>query len=168
MIVSICFNILKPQNHGTLINLWVSHDFVFDLYFWWPVTCKQLLYNLRVNILTSVVNIQVSRVTPQKYLTIYITLLFAGCLSVCLVAQNQKKMAKICFINGIVYWFEECTVFEWCMLHNTFHLTFLTMQKFQLFKLIREPYLLELKIVFLKEQFHKITQNLKHMFFISD
>ena len=80
MIVSICLNI-----------------------FWWPVTCKQLLYNLRVNILTSVVNIQVSRVTPQKYLTIHIPLLFAGCLSVCLVAQNQKKMAKICFINGIVY-----------------------------------------------------------------
>ena len=69
---------------------------------------------------------------------------------------------------------------EWCMLHNTFHLTFLTMQKFQSFKLIREPYLLELKIVlFFKEQFHKITlsiwlnftawkpkpvKNLKHMF----
>ena len=39
-------------------------------------------------------------------------------------------------------------VLEWCMLHNTFHLTFLTMHKFQSFKLIREPYLLELKIVF--------------------
>ena len=52
-------------------------------------------------------------------------------------------------------------VLEWCMLHNTFHLTFLTMQKFQSFKLIREPYLLELKIVlFFKEQFHKITHSI--------
>ena len=51
-------------------------------------------------------------------------------------------------------------VLEWCMLHNTFHLTFLTMHKFQSFKLIREPYLLELKIVFFKEQFHKITHSI--------
>ena len=52
-------------------------------------------------------------------------------------------------------------VLEWCMLHNTFHLTFLTMQKFQSFKLIREPYLLELKIVlFFKEQFHKIAHSI--------
>lgn len=52
-------------------------------------------------------------------------------------------------------------VLEWCMLHNTFHLTFLTMQKLQSFKLIREPYLLELKIVFfLKEQFHKTTHSI--------
>ena len=52
-------------------------------------------------------------------------------------------------------------VLEWCMLHNTFHLTFLTMHKFQSFKLIREPYLLGLKIVFFfKEQFHKITHSI--------
>ena len=52
-------------------------------------------------------------------------------------------------------------VLEWCMLHNTFHLTFLTMHKFQSFKLIREPYLLELKIVFFfKEQFHKIMHSI--------
>ena len=75
-------------------------------------------------------------------------------------------------------------VLEWCMLHNTFHLTFLTMHKFQSFKLIREPYLLELKIVFfLRNNFIKSRtqswlnftvwkpkpdKNLKHMFFISD
>ena len=46
-------------------------------------------------------------------------------------------------------------VLEWCMLHNTCHLTFLTMHKFQSFKLIREPYLLELKIVFLRDNFIK-------------
>ena len=34
------------------------------------------------------------------------------------------------------------------------------MHKFQSFKLIREPYLLELKIVFFKEQFHKITHSI--------
>ena len=34
------------------------------------------------------------------------------------------------------------------------------MHKFQSFKLIREPYLLELKIVFFKEQFHKIKHSI--------
>ena len=71
-------------------------------------------------------------------------------------------------------------VLEWCMLHNTFHLTFLTMYKFQSIKLIREPYLLELKIVFLRTNFMKShtqsglnfaawkpnhDKNLKHVFF---
>ena len=66
------------------------------------------------------------------------------------------------------------------MLRNTFHLTFLTMHKFQSFKLIREPYLLELKIVFfLRNNFiksctqswlnfsawkQKPDKNLKHVF----
>ena len=53
--------------------------------------------------LTSVVNIQVSRFTSQKYLTIHITLVFSGCISVCLVAQNQNKMAKNSFIYGTFF-----------------------------------------------------------------
>ena len=59
--------------------------------------------------LTSVVKIQVLRVMSQMYLTIHITMVFAGCTIVCLVAQYQKKMAKNCIIYGIVYWFEECS-----------------------------------------------------------
>ena len=132
-----------------------------NMYFCWPITCKQLLNNLRVNMLTSVVKIQVSRLTSQTYLTIHITMVFAGCtIIVCLVDQYQKKMAKNCFIYLFMELFTDLksAVLEWCMLHNTFHLTFLTMHKFQSFKLIREPYFLELKI-FLKEQFHKITES---------
>ena len=53
--------------------------------------------------LTSVVKIQVLRVMSQMYLTIHITMIFAGCTIVCLVAQYQKKMAKNCIIYGIVY-----------------------------------------------------------------
>ena len=74
-----------------LLKIFYSEGY---MYFWWSVTYKQLLYNLRVNMLTSVVNIQVSRFTSQKYLTIHITLVFSGCISVCLVAQNQKKWPK--------------------------------------------------------------------------
>ena len=49
--------------------------------------------------LTSVVKIQVLRVMSQMYLTIHITMVFAGCtIIVCLVAQYQKKMAKNCII----------------------------------------------------------------------
>ena len=78
-----------------LLKLFYSQG---DMYFWWPITCKQLLNNLRVNMVTSVVKIQVSRLTSQTYLTIHITLVFAGCTIVCLVDQYQKKMAKNCFI----------------------------------------------------------------------
>ena len=53
--------------------------------------------------LTSVVKIQVLRVMSQMYRTIYITIVFAGCTIVCLVARYQKKMAKNCIIYGIVY-----------------------------------------------------------------
>ena len=79
------------------------------MYFWWPIACRQLLCNLRVNILSSVVEIQVSRVMSQTYLTIHITMVFAGCTIVCLVAQYQVKFAKNCTIYGIFYWFEECS-----------------------------------------------------------
>ena len=41
--------------------------------------------------LTSVVKIQVLRVMSQMYLTIHITMVFAGCTIVCLVAQYQGK-----------------------------------------------------------------------------
>ena len=53
--------------------------------------------------LTSVVKIQVLRVMSQMYRTIHITIVFAGCTIVCLVARYQKKMAKNCIIYGIVY-----------------------------------------------------------------
>ena len=110
--------------------------------------------------LTSVVKIQVSRVMSQTYLTIHITTVFAGCTIVCLVCSiSEKKWLKIVLFMEL-FTDLKSAVLEWCMLHNTFHLTFLTMQKFQSFKLIREPYLLELKIVFFKEQFHKITHSI--------
>ena len=72
----------------------------------------------------------------------------------CLVAQYQKKKPKIVLFMKL-FTDLKSAVLEWCMLHNTFHLTFLTMHKFQSFKLIREPYLLELKIVFLRDNFIK-------------
>ena len=78
-----------------LLKLFYSQG---DMYFWWPITCKQLLNNLRVNMETSVVKIQVSRLMSQTHLTIHFTLVFAGCAIVCLVDQYQKKMAKNCFI----------------------------------------------------------------------
>ena len=78
-----------------LLKLFYSQG---DMYFWWPITCKQLLNNLRVNMVTSVVKIQVSRFMSQTHLTIHFTLVFAGCTIVCLVDQYQKKMAKNCFI----------------------------------------------------------------------
>ena len=78
-----------------LLKLFYSQG---DMYFWWPITCKQLLNNLRVNMVTSVVKIQVSRLMSQTHLTIHFTLVFAGCTIVCLVDQYQKKMAKNCFI----------------------------------------------------------------------
>ena len=84
--------------------LWLKHFYSKGyMYFWWPMTCKQLLYNLKVNMLTSVVKIQVLKVMSQMYLTIHITMVFAGCTIVCLVAQYQGKMAKNCIIYGIVY-----------------------------------------------------------------
>ena len=111
--------------------------------------------------LTSVVKIQVSRVMSQTYLTIHITMVFAGCTIVCLVAQYQGKNSQKLYYLWNFFTDLKSAVLEWCMLHNTFHLTFLTMQKFQSFKLIREPYLLQLKIVlFFKEQFHKITHSI--------
>ena len=94
----------------------------------------------------------------------------------------SEKWAKIVFFVELFNNLKSA-VLEWCMLHNTFHLTFLTMYKFQSFKLIREPYLLELKIVFLRNNFMKShtqsglnfatwkpkpDKNLKRMFFISD
>ena len=111
--------------------------------------------------LSSVVEIQVSRVMSQTYLTIHITMVFAGCTIVCLVAQYQgKKWPKIVLFMEFFTDFKSA-VLEWCMLRNTFHLTFLTMHKFQSFKLIRDPYLLELKIVFFsKEQFLKIMHSI--------
>ena len=130
-----------------LLKLFYSQG---DMYFWWPITCKQLLNNLRVNMVTSVVKIQVSRLMSQTHLTIHFTLVFAGCTIVCLVDQYQKKNGQKLFYYLFMELFTDLksAVLEWCMLHNTFHLTFLTMHKFQSFKLIREPYLLELKIVF--------------------
>ena len=68
-----------------------------DMYFCWPITCKQLLNNLRVNMLTSVVKIQVSRLTSQTYLTIHISpwyLLVAQLLCVWLI-NIRKKWPKI-------------------------------------------------------------------------
>ena len=112
--------------------------------------------------LTSVVKIQVSRVMSETCLTMHITMVFAGCTIVCLVAQYQKKWPKIVLFMKL-FTDLKSAVLEWCMLHNTFHLTFLTMHKFQSFKLIREPYLLDLKIFlffFLKEQFHKIMHSI--------
>ena len=99
--------------------------------------------------LTSVVKIQVSRVMSQTYLTIHITTVFAGCTKiVCLVCSiSEKKWRKIVLFMEL-FTDLKSAVLEWCMLHNTFHL-------------IREPYLLELKIVlFFKEQFHKITHSI--------
>ena len=80
---------------------------------------------------TSVVKIQVSRVTSQTYLTTHVTPIFAGCTSI-IGSSISEKWAKIVFFVELFNNLKSA-VLEWCMLHNTFHLTFLTMYKFQSF-----------------------------------
>ena len=106
------------------------------MYFWWPIACRQLLCNLRVNMLTSVVKIQVSRVMSPFTLPQICWL--HNCVFGC--SMSGKKWLKIVLFMEL-FTDLKSVVLEWCMSHNTFHLTFLTMQKFQSFKLIREPYL---------------------------
>ena len=73
--------------------------------------------------LTSVVKIQVLRVMSQMYLTIHITMVFAGCTIVCLVAQYQKKWPKIVLFMEL-FTDLKSAVLEWCMLHNTFDIPY--------------------------------------------
>ena len=131
-----------------LLKLFYSQG---DMYFWWPITCKQLLNNLRVNMLTSVVNYD-SSVKAHVSNTSDHSLYSGICwLHNCVFGWSiSEKNGQKLFYYLIMELFTDLksAVLEWCMLHNTFHLTFLTMHKFQSFKLIREPYLLELKIVF--------------------
>ena len=127
--------------------------------------------------LCSVVKIQVSRVMSDHSHYHGICWLH-NCVFGCSI--SGKKWPKIVLFMEF-FTDLKSAVLEWCMLHNTFHLTFLTMHKFQSFKLIREPYLLELKIVFfLRNNFIKLCtqswlnfsawkpkpdKNLKYMFF---